>query len=91
MSEEQLPVPDNDEENAAPDGVLATLKDVGERLPSYAQLSVNLVSAGKMSSSQQSQILGPLGYGGGQRMIVYPPMIWLMMFGGYLIGAASRD
>ncbi len=31
-------------------------------------------------------VFGPIGHGGAERMIVYPPMVWLMVFGGYLIG-----
>ncbi len=57
------------------DGVLATLKDVGERVPAYAKLSVNLVSAGKMSAAQQSQILGPLGYGPASRFTRFVPIL----------------
>ncbi len=64
-----------DEEESAPDGILATLKDVGERVPAYAQLSVNLVSAGKMSAAQQSQILGPLGYGPASRFTRFVPLL----------------
>ncbi len=31
---------------------------------------------------------GPIGYGWGERIIVYPSLLWLMAFGGYLM--ASR-
>jgi hypothetical membrane protein len=35
---------------------------------------------------------GPIGHGGTERMIVYPVMLWLLGFGGYLLGtAADRD
>ncbi|WP_158056190.1 DUF998 domain-containing protein [Halorussus halophilus] len=30
---------------------------------------------------------GPIGHGGTERMIVYPVMLWLVAFGGYLLGA----
>jgi hypothetical membrane protein len=30
---------------------------------------------------------GPIGHGGAERMIVYPVMLWLMAFGGYLMGS----
>jgi hypothetical membrane protein len=33
---------------------------------------------------------GAIGHGGSERMIVYPPMIWLMAYGGYVIGKVSR-
>ncbi|MFC6865340.1 DUF998 domain-containing protein [Halomicroarcula sp. GCM10025817] len=29
---------------------------------------------------------GPIGHGGTERMIVYPVMLWLVAFGGYLLG-----
>jgi len=67
------PVQPESDENQ--DGVLATLKDVGERVPNYARLSVNLVSAGKMSGAQQSQILGPLGYGPASRFTRFVPLL----------------
>ena len=31
-------------------------------------------------------VFGPIGHGGAERMIVYPAMLWLLAFGGYLIG-----
>jgi hypothetical membrane protein len=31
-------------------------------------------------------IFGAIGHGGAERLIVYPPMIWLMVYGGYLMG-----
>lgn len=33
---------------------------------------------------------GPIGHGGTERMIVYPVMLWLVAFGGYLLGAPDR-
>ena len=32
---------------------------------------------------------GPIGHGGTERMIVYPVMLWLVAFGGYLLGKAT--
>ena len=32
-------------------------------------------------------VFGAIGHGGAERMIVYPVMIWLMAFGGYLMAA----
>jgi hypothetical membrane protein len=32
---------------------------------------------------------GPIGHGGVERMIVYPVMIWMLGFGGYLLGKAQ--
>lgn len=31
-------------------------------------------------------VFGPIGHGGAERMIAYPPMLWLMAIGGYLMG-----
>lgn len=31
-------------------------------------------------------VFGPIGHGGTERMIVYPPMLWLLAVGGYLMG-----
>jgi len=33
---------------------------------------------------------GPIGHGGTERMIVYPVMLWLVAFGGYLLGSPDR-
>lgn len=33
---------------------------------------------------------GPIGHGGTERMIVYPVMLWLVAFGGYLLGASDH-
>jgi hypothetical protein len=30
-------------------------------------------------------VFGPIGHGGAERMIVYPAMLWMMAFGGYLM------
>jgi hypothetical membrane protein len=34
-------------------------------------------------------VFGPIGHGGAERMIVYPVMIWLLAFGGYLLGPSA--
>ncbi|WP_254764939.1 DUF998 domain-containing protein [Natrinema marinum] len=34
---------------------------------------------------------GPIGHGGTERMIVYPAMLWLLAFGGYLMAAPIED
>ncbi|WP_439026698.1 DUF998 domain-containing protein [Haloarchaeobius sp. DT45] len=36
-------------------------------------------------------LFGPIGHGGTERMIVYPPMVWLMVFGGYLLARGEAD
>jgi hypothetical membrane protein len=30
-------------------------------------------------------VFGAIGHGGAERMIVYPPMLWMLAFGGYLM------
>jgi hypothetical membrane protein len=35
-------------------------------------------------------VFGPMGHGGAERMIVYPVMLWLMAFGGYLLAGRSE-
>lgn len=35
-------------------------------------------------------IFGPIGRGSAERLIVYPPMLWLSIFGGYLL-ASGRE
>lgn len=32
---------------------------------------------------------GPIGHGGTERMIVYPVMLWMVAFGGYLLGVGA--
>jgi hypothetical membrane protein len=39
-----------------------------------------------IGDSGNPAVFGPIGHGGAERMIAYPPMLWLMAFGGYLMG-----
>ncbi len=34
---------------------------------------------------------GPIGHGGAERMIVYPVMLWLVAFGGYLLAPSPES
>lgn len=36
-------------------------------------------------------VFGAIGHGGAERMIVYPVMMWLMAFGGYLLGTPQVE
>jgi hypothetical membrane protein len=36
-------------------------------------------------------VFGPIGHGGAERMIVYPAMLWMLAFGGFLIGSRTHD
>jgi hypothetical protein len=76
MSETDLPATVNEGEPGTEiEKIGDTLKDIGQRVPSYAKLSYNLVSAGKMTSAQQSQLLGPLGYGPASRFTRFVPIL----------------
>ena len=35
-------------------------------------------------------VFGPIGHGGAERMIVYPAMLWMMAFGGYLMAGGGH-
>jgi len=39
-----------------------------------------------MGDAGNPAVFGPIGHGGVERMIVYPGMLWLLAFGGYLMG-----
>ncbi|MFB6188424.1 MAG: DUF998 domain-containing protein [Halapricum sp.] len=39
-----------------------------------------------IGDSGTTAAFGPIGHGGAERMIVYPAMLWLVAFGGYLLG-----
>ena len=76
MSETDLPATINPSEpETRIENIGDTLKDIGQRLPSYAKLSYNLVSAGQMTSAQQSQLLGPLGYGPASKLTRFVPIL----------------
>lgn len=44
-----------------------------------------------IGDSDNSAIFGAIGHGGAERMIVYPPMIGLIIIGGYLLGQNSSS
>jgi len=35
-------------------------------------------------------VFGPIGHGGTERMIIYPVMLWMVAFGGYLLGSEEN-
>jgi hypothetical protein len=35
-------------------------------------------------------VFGPFGHGGSERMIAYPAILWLLAFGGYLMGRPAE-
>jgi hypothetical membrane protein len=44
-----------------------------------------------VGDSGNTAVFGPIGHGGTERMIVYPPMLWLTAFGGYLLARPSTS
>ncbi|MBI0583304.1 MAG: DUF998 domain-containing protein [Methanomassiliicoccus sp.] len=42
-----------------------------------------------LSDAGIMDLYGPIGHGGSERMIVYPALLWLAGFGGYLMGSPS--
>lgn len=36
-------------------------------------------------------VFGPIGHGGAERMIVYPAMLWMVAFGGSLLGSGRAE
>jgi hypothetical membrane protein len=40
-----------------------------------------------IGDSGNTAVFGPIGHGGAERMIVYPPMLWMLAFGGYLMAS----
>ena len=62
------------------------------RLLAYLAGAVGLVSVVVMviGDAGDPGIFGAIGHGGAERMIAYPVMVWLMAFGGYLVGSSER-
>jgi len=54
--------------------------------------TVGLVFVGIMivGDGGNTAVFGPIGHGGAERMIIYPVMIWLVAFGGYLLGSSDE-
>ena len=44
-----------------------------------------------IGDSGNAAIFGPIGHGGAERMIVYPAMLWMLAFGGYLVAAPHGE
>jgi hypothetical membrane protein len=62
------------------------------RLISYGAGIIGLAFVVLMAigDSGNTAAFGPIGHGGTERMIVYPPMLWMLGFGGWLMAAGSR-
>ena len=54
---------------------------------------VGLAFVGLMvvGDSGDPAVFGPIGHGGAERMIVYPVMLWLLAFGGYLLAREPHE
>ncbi len=54
---------------------------------------VGLAFVGLMvvGDSGNPAVFGPIGHGGAERMIVYPVMLWLLAFGGYLLAREPHE
>jgi hypothetical membrane protein len=44
-----------------------------------------------VSDSGIFDLFGPIGHGGTERMIVYPSIVWLTVFGGYLMADETKE
>lgn len=42
-----------------------------------------------IGDSGETAAFGPIGHGATERMIVYPPMLWMLAFGGYLMATGE--
>lgn len=51
-----------------------------------AMLGLGFVVVMIIGDAGNPAIFGPIGHGGAERMIVYPPMLWLLIYGGGLMG-----
>jgi hypothetical membrane protein len=43
-----------------------------------------------IGDSGNAAAFGPIGHGGTERMIVYPPMLWMVAFGGWLMAGSRK-
>jgi hypothetical membrane protein len=59
---------------------------------SYVAGTVGLIFVVVMAAGDAGNeaFFGAIGHGGTERMIVYPVMLWLLAFGGYLMAAGQR-
>jgi len=70
----------------------ATRLDGGIRALSALAGGIGLVFVVLMALGDAGNVaaFGPIGHGGTERMIVYPVMLWLVAFGGYLLGQSEH-
>jgi hypothetical membrane protein len=53
-------------------------------------LGLGFVGLMVVGDSGNPSVFGAIGHGGAERMILYPVMLWLLAFGGYLLNPGSR-
>jgi hypothetical membrane protein len=70
---------------------MATLAGGAMRWVGYALAAVGVAYVVVMAIGDAGNpaVFGPIGHGGAERMIVYPPMLWLLVAGGHLLGIAT--
>ena len=56
----------------------------------YLSLVLGAIALVSLVLAETHILTGPLGFGGAERWIVYPTVLWLVGFGGYLLGTASK-
>jgi len=69
-----------------------TLASYPMRGVSFVAGALGLLYVGLMAvgDAGNEAAFGPIGHGGTERMIVYPLMLWMLAFGGYLMSKAPR-
>ena len=76
----ELPAPDDTD-----------LSDYVKRIESRArERAPTTVKGTYIGTLLGAAAFGPIGHGGTERMIVYPVMLWLVAFGGYLLGESDH-
>jgi hypothetical membrane protein len=62
------------------------------RAISFLAGAVGLVFVGLMAVGDAGYVaaFGPIGHGGTERMIVYPAMLWMLAFGGFLMAGRTK-
>jgi hypothetical protein len=62
-------------------------------LGALALFAAGLVTTGSLTSSEPpaSEFFLGIGPGGMERMIVYPELIWFILFSGYLIALSEKQ
>lgn len=61
----------------------AVLRTTGFLLAVLGLVYVGIMAVG---DGGNPAVFGPIGHGGAERLIAYPPMLWLMLYGGFRLG-----